>query len=207
MGKVGENNYIPLNSDELKKNILAIENCWKEFISKVTQEYNKDIEHPIDVEYEVNALSLRELVERVHQRKDYFIRYHNGMKMSEFKEIGLNMFWLAKFKPFNITGNKYEDSVSISINEDFAMFYMLSALKNLSEELRKIYAKEIEEGKLVLLYDSDKLSGNLYDEILYSLCFRDIPKEAMGVLVELVANIVIPDIYKISNMGKENINP
>ena len=61
------------------------------------------------------------------------------------------------------------------------MYYMLVALKNLADELK-------------LTYDSEKLSGSLYDEILYSMSFRDISKEALGIMVELVANIVIPDL-------------
>lgn len=176
------NDYIPINSDELANQMTDIENCWKNFLGEILQYYKNDKnDENIEINYTMNTLALREVVERVYQRKDYFKRYHSGMLMSEYKEIGLSMFWISKFKPFNITGHGYDDKIAFNINEDFAMYYMLVALKNLADELK-------------LTYDSEKLSGSLYDEILYSMSFRDISKEALGIMVELVANIVIPDL-------------
>ncbi len=172
--------YIPLDSEKTKKQMLAIEKCWKSYLSEVTslQGGNVNITMP---EYSVDVLALREIVERVYQRKDYFIRFHSGMVMSEYKEIGLNMFWITKFKPFRILNNSLDEETSFRANEDFAMYYMLTALKNLSK-------------KLGLKYDSDRISANLYSELLYTLCFRDISKEAIGIIVELIANIVIIDL-------------
>lgn len=186
-----------INSDELGNGMKEIQECWERFISNITQLYNKKAGKNIQVNYTVNAVALKECVKRVHQRRDYFRRYHNGMEMSEYKEIGLNMFWLMKLHPFDITGDDYEDIVAFNINEDFAMFYMLSALKKLAEELRKQHNKYIQNGRIQLIYDTERLSEDLYDEILYSLCFRDVSKEALGIIVELVANIVVPDISKI----------
>ncbi|MBE6678815.1 MAG: hypothetical protein E7597_08490 [Ruminococcaceae bacterium] len=171
------NVYVPINSDDLAKRMVKIEDCWKDFLGKMLKYYSNESKD-IELDYSVNVLALREVVERVYQRKDYFKRYHSGMRMSEYKEIGLTMFWISKFKPFNITGHGYDDKIAFNINDDFAMYYMLLALKNLAEELK-------------LEYNSDKLTGRLYDEMLYSLSFRDISKEALGILVELVANIVI----------------
>lgn len=180
MNKKMQYGYVPINSDELTKRMVSIEDCWKKFINKLMK-YYEDNGNTSKIEYSINTVAIREIVERVYQRKDYFDRYHSGMEMSEYKEIGLYMFWLSKFKPFCMTGLGYDDKVAFNINEDFIMFYMLSALKNLAEEMN-------------LEYNSDKISGKLYDEILYSLCFRDLSKEAMGLIVELVANVVILDL-------------
>ena len=43
-------------------------------------------------------------------------------------------------------------------------------------------------------YENEFQNVAMYDEILYSLCFRDLSKEAMGLIVELVANVVILDL-------------
>lgn len=180
MRKTRSNSYAPINSEKLAKQMQVIEDCWSTYLSEITalQSNNTQLKVP---QYSVDIVALREIVERVYQRKDYFIRFHSGMLMSEYKEIGLYMFWISKFKPFRILDLNFNKHTSFRANEDFAMYFMLSALKNLAN-------------KLGLKYNSDNISGNLYGEILYSLCFRDLSKESLGIIVELVANIVISDL-------------
>lgn len=194
----GNCEYRPLGSDALQKGTNDILNCWEDFISRAKTEYNKSSIKFVKWGYAVDNLALKEIVERVHQRKDYFFRYHFNMQMSEFKEIGLNMFWLTKFHPFRILDENIEAQDAFGINEEFAMFYMLSSLKNFALELQEVNRADIEKGEYDLQYNPDLLTGNLYDEILYSLSFRDISKEAFGIIVELVAHIVIPDLKLLS---------
>lgn len=182
---MGQNDfYISPNADILEKDIFAIESCWQDFLKNLQQLYKDDEGIDIKIDYSEDILALEELVKRVHERRDYFLRYHKGMQMSEFKEIGLNMFWLMKFQIFRIDCKEIDSKIKFNINEDFALYFMFSALKKMAE-------------KLGLSYDSDKLLGQVYNEILYSLCFRDISKEALGLIVELIANIIIKDLpYK-----------
>ena len=186
--------YEPPNSDELNAAYTEIMNCWEDFIVRAKDVYAADKKLLVKWKYDVDDYALKEMIVRVHQRKDYFYRYHAHMLMSEYKEIGLNMFWLTKFHPFRLLGHNYEDGDAFGINEEFAMFFMLSALKNLSIGLQNKYKEDIEQGKYTLEFDSRLLTGDLYDEIRYTLSFRDVSKEVLGVLVELIANIVIPDL-------------
>lgn len=171
--------YMPINSDDLEKHMVAIEDCWKMYLSKISSIYSGGNADG-GMEYSVNTLALREIVERVYQRRDYFMRYHSGMVMSEFKEIGLNMYWISKFKPFHLISQSNIDALAFDVNDDFAMFYMLNALKNLAEVLH-------------LSFSIDRFSQNLYNEILYCLKFRDLSKESLGILAELVAYALIPE--------------
>lgn len=186
--------YVQPGSDEISKELDAILKCWQDFIDRAKAVYSNEGKSLVKWEYDVDDVALKEMVVRVHQRKDYFYRYHSHMAMSEYKEIGLNMFWLTKFHPFRLLGHDYDDVDAFGINEEFAMFYMLSSLKALSARLRDKHSEGIEQGKYKLEYNSDLLTGDLYDEIRYTLSFRDVSKEVLGVLVELVANIVIPDL-------------
>lgn len=190
--------YVRPGSDELFRKLKEILECWKDFIDRAKGDYSNDGKKSVEWKYDVDDLALKEMIVRVHQRKDYFYRYHSHMLMSEYKEIGLNMFWLTKFHPFRLLGHDYDELDAFGINEEFAMFYMLSSLKSFSSRLRDKYSEGIEQGKYKLEYNSDLLTGDLYDEICYTLTFRDVPKEVLGVLVELVANIVIPDLKALS---------
>lgn len=186
--------YVPPSSDELYGELDAIYRCWEDFIDRAKGVYSNDGKKLVKWKYDVDDWALKEMIVRVNQRKDYFYRYHSHMSMSEYKEIGLNMFWLTKFHPFRLLGHDYDEMDAFGINEEFAMFYMLSSLKAFSSRLRDKYSEGIEQGKYKLEYNSDLLTGDLYDEIRYTLSFRDVSKEVLGVLVELVANIVIPDL-------------
>lgn len=173
--------YIPISSDDLEKRMEDILNCWKIYFENISKKYQEIEQLKAPIEYSVNSVALRELVERVYQRRDYFARYHSGLVMSEFKEIGLNMFWISKFKPFHVTNLENIDKFAFEVNDDFAMFHMFTALKELADSLG-------------LAYDSAKIPRTLYYEMSYCLAFRDVSKEALGMIVELIARIVIPDL-------------
>lgn len=173
-----EGKFIPITSQELEERINSILECWELFYNKMVNLYKEEMQVELPADYVVNAMALREMVKRVYQREDYFMRYHSNLKMSEYKEIGLDMFWLSKFKPFCVDGVGFDDKFAFDINFEFILFYMLNAL----EKVAKMQEKK---------FDSTKITKSLYDEMLYTLLFRDISKEAMGLIVELVANIVI----------------
>lgn len=178
---MSEEKYTPITSQELEERMLVIRDCWVQFFSTMVELYKQETGvDSVEVKYEMNTEALHEMVERVYQRDDYFKRYHSGMKMSEYKEIGLNMFWLAKFRPFNIDGKGFKEKFAFDINQEFVLHYMFTAL----EQVAKMQKRK---------YDSTKITRLLYDELAYSISFRDISKEAMGIIVELVANIIIYD--------------
>lgn len=172
--------YVPVSSEILEERMNDIVNCWEVYFQHVVEMYTKD-NPDLLIEYTVNSVALRELVERVYQRKDYFLRYHSNLKMSEFKEIGLNMFWISKFKPFQIRANFNIDKLAFETNDDFAMFHLLTALEKLAKTLG-------------LDFDSKRIPYSLYCELAYCLNFRDISKEALGMIVELIARIAIPNL-------------
>lgn len=173
--------YAPMTSSEMEKQMMAIVDSWKTFFAGIKESTEGKIAFE-NSRYFVNSKALNELVKRVHQRKDYFTRYHSGLNMSEFKEIGLNMFWLSKLKPFSVEGEKNIDAHTFDLNEDFAVYHMLNCLEAMAKRLN-------------LKYDEKRVSQSLYYEMSYCLSFRDMSKEAMGILVELVARVVIPDYY------------
>jgi len=174
---MGNNEYVPISSDVLEKRMKEIVDCWEIYFQNIL----KQCRDKAELEYTVNTVALRELVERVYQRKDYFLRYHSNLKMSEYKEIGLNVFWISKFKPFQIKGNCNIDKLAFETNDDFAMFHMFTALEKLAKSQN-------------LDFNADKIPRSLYCELAYCLNFRDMSKEALGMIVELIARIAIPNL-------------
>ena len=128
--------------------------------------------------YSVNVFALAEMVKRIHQREDYFLRYHKNLKMSEYKEVGLTAFWITKFQPFSMADSRFLDEKSFNISVKFAVYYIFIALSNLAIVQKKTF-------------DMSSINKDLVYEMEYSLEYRDISKEAMGVLVELLALNVI----------------
>lgn len=172
--------YIRLNSDVLEGYIKQIIELWEEFIKNTLPEYdkmfspseklaNKDIKSL----YDVNHFALKECFEKVHQREDYFKRYHDNLKMSDFKEIGLVAFWLTKFKPFHLCAEFFNDAFSLRINEQFSLYLIFNAVNK--------YALDI--GKNCNI---DRINSELYNELLYTMQYRDLSKEAFGCIVELI---------------------
>ena len=178
--------FSPMTSDELEQQMTHIMDSWETYYAGILKQV-QGRDGFKESRYIVNSKALQELVVRVNQRKDYFVRYHSGLQMSEFKEIGLNMFWLSKLKPFSIVGSENIDVYTFDINEDFALYHMCCALQAMATELG-------------IGFDKERLPQSLYYEMSYCMSFRDMSKEAMGMLVELVARVVMPDIYLVEKM-------
>lgn len=173
--------YVKLNYDELKSKISQLITLWSNFIETAYTSYSKckdqsscaDESLVLEELYDVNLFSLREVFERTHQREDYFVRYHNKLIMSDFKEIGLIAFWICKFKPFHLKEKYFSDEFSMRINEEFALFFIFNSLSDFIKEKK-------------LNYKLSRIDYDLYNELLYTMQYRDVSKEAYGCIVELI---------------------
>ena len=176
--------YIKLKSDEMQEKIDLLLNLWYEFLKKSIPAYINecsDLGQPCEVLAKckaedtcyVNVFVLREVFERTHQREDYFERYHEHLKMSNFKEIGLIAFWIAKLKPFHLKADYFEDFFDAKINEEFALYFIFNAVARYAKERNKTYKV-------------GRIDSELYNELLYTMQYRDLSKEAYGCLVELI---------------------
>ena len=172
-------NYQALTSEEKQEKIRLILKIWEDYLRVTIPNYlERDIisiaeQSRLDMLYEVNVFALSEIFERTHQREDYFDRYHRGLKMSNFKEIGLIAFWLSKFKPFTLHTKYFNEEFACRVNEEFALYYVFATLAALSKKKGKDF-------------DVSRINAELYNELLYSMQYRDLPKEAYGCLVELI---------------------
>lgn len=157
---------------------------WKSFIEQSLPKYPNEKSAvsytKIDGTYSINVMALRELFERVNQREDYFKRYHNNLKMSNFKEIGLIAFWIVKFKPFHLNEGIVDDYFGMRVNEEFALFYIFKTVSKFIEKQNKNR-------------NLNKIPHELYNELIYTMQYRDVSKEAFGCITELLAIAIEQD--------------
>lgn len=172
--------YLPLNSKSMETKMNLLLQMWAKFLSKSLCEYLEgNTENPynsikIEDTYSVNVVALRELFERVNQRYDYYDRYHNKLKMSNYKEIGLIAFWIVKFKPFHLKEEFVDNYFDLRVNEEFALFFIFKSIATLLEKQNKTP-------------NLDKIDHNLYNELIYTMQYRDVSKEVFGCIAELIA--------------------
>lgn len=126
----------------------------------------------------VSEVTVFQIITKVHQRKKYFSYFHH-LDISDFKELALYCFWIVKVQPLFCTKSELTDEESIefeSLNEKFAVFYLIKKLRSLGEGNNEV---------------SDRInrlfSQQYIYELIYSFTFRDISKEAMILLVETMA--------------------
>ncbi len=95
----------------------------------------------------INYPMLYRIVERVDQRRDYYLYFHSNhnhaMFMSQAKETALFCYWLIKYKPISFE-NAYEESSffhenGYTINELYAAFLLMSFITGLDEENEKYF--------------------------------------------------------------------
>ena len=123
--------------------------------------------------YIVNNTDLLLIVRKVDQRKHYFKEFHN-LDMSELKEISLICFWLTKFRVYRVE-NQEDDSINDSINEKFCVYLIIHTIRSLLKTLNK------PDDSL------NYLSKEYIYQLVYSLRFRDLSKEALILLTETIA--------------------
>lgn len=168
--------YHPLNEEELQ----VIWDKQKVFIEGfiTSNKYDAD-----SIYIDKNAVLA--IIVKVDQRRRYFEFFHH-LKMSEYKEAALNSFWYVKLHPINIKRiESAENQLQIydSINEKLALYIILKTLRAMLEK------KHISTKRL------DELPPSYIDELIYTLTYRDISKEALIILVESMAIFLGLDPY------------
>lgn len=119
-----------------------------------------------------------QIITKVHQRKKYFEYFHH-LNISDFKELALYCFWIIKIKPLHYDDNNATDQEKIvfkSINEKFALFYIIKTFRSLA-------GNDSNKQKRINAFFTEQY---MY-ELIYSFTYRDISKEALILLVETMA--------------------
>ena len=153
--------YSPLNASEMMLELQELESLWSNFLQTYERTQFK--------EFAVNKNDLLEIVERVDKRKDYYYYFHeidNG-NMSEYKEVALRSYWIVKLRPFHMT-NPASDLYGY-VNEQFALYLIFCILH-----------RELQSSGHSLRLPSKRYINDL----LYSLKYHDITKEAMIAIVD-----------------------
>jgi hypothetical protein len=171
----------------IEESMKSITQIWEKFITKVYPTYKNDTLYPtkeivdeIELQrlYSVNLDILKDIVIRVNKRDAYFRYFHNNMRMSEYTETALYAFWIVSLKPFSLSQEYFDPCFTGRINEEFSLYYIFTLLCNIANhEAKNAYVS--------------KLGEDMYREIVYSLQYRDISKEALMLIVELLAKIVV----------------
>lgn len=133
----------------------------------------------------VNEDIVLAVITKVDQRKEYFKFFH-GLDMSEYKEAALTAFWYVKLKPINVRTGEFSDKTLKeyeSINEKLAIYYILKTLRKMLFRAGK-KADEL-----------NSISDKYLRELVYTLTYRDISKEAFILLIETMAVFLGLDPY------------
>lgn len=161
-------NYHQLSNDELQKEWNKHRTVIESFLTG--NKYNKN-------NIIINENTMLSVIVKVDQRRKYFEYFHK-LKMSEFKEVALNAFWICKLQPLSICKRELitdQPKEYDSLNEKLALFYILRTLRGALKNKNK------SENML------DSLPRKYVDELIYTFTYRDISKEAFIMLVESIA--------------------
>ena len=171
------NNYMPIPNDELELLWTKHTKLIEQFVTD--NHYNKK-----DIKVDRNVIAA--IITKVDQRKQYFSYFHH-LEMSDLKELALNCFWYVKLHPIVVNLDSIDDKKRWeyrSINEKFAVFFLIKELRAL------LRSTNGDESPL------EKLSEKYVRELVYTLSYRDISKEAMIILVESMAILLGLDPYR-----------
>ena len=161
-------NYHQLSNDELQKLWNKHRIVIESFLTRNGYKMDNII---------VNENVMLSIIVKVDQRRKYFEYFHK-LKMSEFKEVALNAFWIVKLQPLSLCNRQYikqQPKEYDSLNEKLALYYII---RNLRAAL-----KEKNKSDTAL----DSLPSKYIDELIYTFTYRDISKEAFIMLVESMA--------------------
>lgn len=151
--------YKELSREELYDRLSALLEVFKVYVDICSDINWRDISCDLP--------SMSEIIIRIDKRKDYFNIFHENTEMNEAKEAALLAYWIIKFRPFSWRikmSKRYE-----KINEIFAIFIMLSAIK---EETNRDSEKEF------------CISSDYIRKLSYAFRYWDISKEAMMLISE-----------------------
>lgn len=164
--------YRELSEAENKAQRDLIMSSWKHFIESNDSSLS---EHDVFI----NEYNLLEVVERVSKRKYYYKVFHGIEHLSEFKEVALLCFWICKLKPFVVLNP--ESLLCASTNELFSIYLvecLLTACKKYSTNFH--YPDQI-----------------TIKNIVYSLKYQDLTKEALIQYMECLALACGVDVHKL----------
>ena len=158
--------YQEMPPKEIENVMSSILNTWDQFINGIK---NKEASTKHQNLFNVNLDLLREIV----------IRTDNSTKNSEYKKTALYAFWLIKLKPFSLSKDHFQpyEAYASKVNEEFALYFILSVLKNIAEHQSKTT-------------NLDELGEEMYREMVYAFQYRDISQAAMMLIVELLDKVI-----------------
>lgn len=153
--------FYRVDNDEIEKSSEGLNGRFLGFLD--TNELDKEA-------VIINKNSLVEVAIRVDKRKHYYHVFHGIEHISEFKEIALYVFWILKLKPFGMKDENHK--IASSINEHFAVHLILLTMKSCCSKKKRAYIHPCRE---------------FIDDIIYSLRFQDISKEALMLFIDTLA--------------------
>ena len=127
-----------------------------------------------------------QIISRVDKREGYFSIFHDKTRINELKQAALVAYWILKFKPFMVVKTPQLSVTHRRINEAFAAFYILSALKQYSVEIGRPM--------------SHLVSKRLRDELLYAFMYWDLSKESVILITETLGET----LYGVEAQGIES---
>jgi hypothetical protein len=114
--------YQSQSVEEIAVLLAEFERGVRNFLFKVKK-------YPQDLTYDICGLSVIEIIVRVDKRIAYF-HYFHGMKINECKLASLYVYWILKLHPIRILDKRFRNIAGHNnVNEEFAMLFLLSALK------------------------------------------------------------------------------
>lgn len=123
---IGENGqtickYLSPSQEDMFAYFKALSDVFEKYLEKHNFQ-NEDIK--------INKSMIGEIIKRTDKRKEYFIIYHNETYINEIKEAALVAYWVLKFHPFTLVYDiNTIERAKLRINEGFAAFVLLSAIK------------------------------------------------------------------------------
>ena len=143
-------------------------NCLNELIDHFceSESYSKGLDTE---QLSRNDRTLYTIIERVYKRKYYFLVFQDGCKISEYKEASLLAYWILKLRPLWIDPKCeiIDQFEKYDVNEYFALFVLSSVLNT------DVFSDD------AIFKDKDYI-----EELLYSMRFRDLTKEAFMLLMD-----------------------
>lgn len=168
--------YVSLKEDELS----SMWSKHKKLIEGFTLSNNYDLD-----KIGINENAVLSVIVKVDQRQKYFKFFHK-LDMSEYKEAALNSFWYIKLRPLSFKSKDLTENESLeyeSLNEKLGVYIILTTLRAMLKKSNKPTKK------------LDEIPLKYIEELIYTLTYRDISKEALIILVESIAVFLGLDPY------------
>lgn len=161
--------YRPLSPEHIYDAVSEFEMNFKNYkkvMSSWLEGYSND--------FRLNFPMLYRIMERIDQRKDYYLYFHSNhkhiMRMSQAKEVALFCYWFLKYKPLSFD-LAYDDAMffadnGYTLNELYVAYVLITFIVGLDEKNEKFF------------------NAASVATLTYSMTNREISKEAMILYVE-----------------------